>query len=250
MKTSNIILAAGILITMGLMTYGMGQAKAKLEESIIKASGNRIERVYDLPSFSKINLRDNVECTLIKSDKQQVTVEMDEAVLDLLQVKVSGEEFLGFDLEGYGDFGLIKVTIHYTDLSQLTVKSAKCSGEIIADSLTHLYVISGSEIDATLKAEYCNVLLQDGSKASLRGTCNSLNAVTESGSNLEADELLVNTCTSVAKSGSRSKVNVSAILYATAESGGNISYLGSPEMKGLVTKSGGTVSKVEEGTSL
>jgi hypothetical protein len=246
MKTSNKIIIAGVLIVMVIMAIAEGRAKSTLVESYIKPSGNMVEKTYDLAKFSKINLRDNVHCTLKKADKQMVKVEMDEAWLAKLKVSVSSDEFLGFDLDGFGETGTIKVTIHYTDLSMLTLKNAKCSGEIIADSMTHITVIAGSELNATLKTDYSNLLLQSGAQVTLEGKCTSLNTRAESGSNLTASKLLVETCSAAVYSGAQSELNVSKSLKATAHSGGYISYLGSPEVKGLEVKSGGEVKKVEE----
>lgn len=191
-----------------------------------------------------------MECTLIKSDKQLVRVDMDEAWVDMLEVSVSGDEFLGFDLESHGQGVPIKVTIHYTELSQLTIKDASCKGEIVMDSLTHLYVISGSQLDASMDTKYCNLLMQSGSEVKLGGYCTSLKSQSESGSMLTADKLFVEDCIAAVESGASSKLNVSKTLTATAKSGGNISYVGSPEMKGLEAQSGGTVKKIEEGTAL
>jgi len=246
MKTSNKIIIAGALIMMGIITIGIVSAKSVFKESYTIPTGNRIEKTYDLAKFSKINLRDNVECTLKKSDKQLVKVEIDEAWLDKLKVSVSGDEFLGFDLDGFGKTGPIKVTIHYTDLSMLTIKNAKCSGEIIADSMTHVTVIAGSELNATLKTDYSNLLLQSGAQVILEGKCTSLNTRAESGSDLDASKLLVETCSAAVYSGARCKLNVINVLKATAQSGGDISYLGNPEMNGLDVKSGGAVNKLEE----
>jgi len=250
MKTSNKILIAGLLVTMVLIAIGASRIKGKLEELAIKPTGNVVEKTYDLTKFSKLNLRDNIEYTLIKAEEQMVKVEMDEVWVDKLSVKISGDEHLGFDLEGYANVGQIKATIYYTDLSMLTIKNASCKGDIVSDSLTHLVVISGADLDATLDAKFCNLLMQSGARATLIGTCGNLISVSESGSDLEAEKLIADTCSSVAKSGSRSRLNVTSVMYATAESGGNISYIGSPEMKGLVTKSGGSVEKIEEGSAL
>lgn len=246
MKTSNKIIIAGVLIVMVVMAISVIRAKSTFEESYIKPSGNRVEKIYDLSKFSKINLRYNVQCTLVKADKQMVKVEMDEAWLDKLKVSVSGDEFLGFDLEGFGQTGPIKVTIHYTDLSMLTLKNARCSGEIIADSMTHITVIAGSQLDALLNSEYSNLLLQSGSEVTLQGKCTSLSTRAESGSVLKANKLLVETCSAAVYSGAQSELNVSKSLKATAHSGGYISYLGNPEMKGLEVKTGGEVKKEEE----
>ncbi len=246
MKTSNKIIIAGALILMIVMAIAVGKAKSKFTESYIKPSGNVVEKTYDLAKCSKINLRDNVECTLVKADKQMVKVEIDEAWLDKLKVSVSGDEFLGFDLEGLGETGPIKVTIHYTDLSMLTLKNAKCSGEIIADSMTHITVIAGSELDAMLNTDYSNLLLQSGAQVKLQGKSTSLITRAESGSDLKASKLMVDNCTAAVYSGAQSKLNVSKSLKAEAHSGGDISYLGNPEMNGLEVKSGGEVKKVEE----
>lgn len=91
MKTSNIIILVGLLLAMGAIAVGASTAKSKLEESIINPTGNIVEKTYELAMFSKINLRDNIECTLIKADKQRVKVEMDEAWVDKLSVNVSEE---------------------------------------------------------------------------------------------------------------------------------------------------------------
>lgn len=246
MKTSNKIIVAGVLIVMIVMAISVFKAKSEFTNAYIKPSGKVVEKTYDLAKFSKINLRDNVECTLVKAEKQMVKVEMDEAWLDKLKVSVSGDEFLGFDLEGFGDPGPIKLTIHYTDLSMLTLKNAKCSGEIIADSMTHITVIAGSQLVASLNAQYSNLLLQSGSETSLKGKCNTLYTRAESGAQLNAKNLDVETCNAAVYSGAQSKLKVSKSLEATAHSGGYISYLGSPEMKGLEVKSGGEVKKEEE----
>jgi hypothetical protein len=250
MKTSNIVIIGGMLIAMGAIAIGASKVKLRLEESIIQPTGNIVEKTYDLAAFSKINLRDNIECTLVKADEQMVKVEMDEAWVDRLSVKVSGDEYLGFDVDGFGKKEQIKVTIHYTDLTQLTVKSARCTGEIVTDSLTHLYVIDGANLNASMDTKYCNLLMQSGSEARLKGKCQKLISVSESGANLRADKLLVEECTAKVESGAMSKLNVNKTLDATAISGGNISYIGNPEIKGLVVKSGGTVGKVEVGSSL
>lgn len=246
MKTSNKIIIAGVLIVMVVMAISVIRAKSSFEESYIKPTGKVVEKTYDLAKFSKINLRDNVECTLVKADKQMVKVEMDEAWLDKLKVSVSGDEFLGFDLEGFGEAGPIKVTIHYTDLSMLTLKNARCSGEIIADSMTHITVIAGSELDATLNTQYSYLLLQSGSQVSLQGKSKTMYLQSESGSSLTASKLEVDSCSASVYSGAQAKLNVSNSLKATAHSGGVISYMGNPEMKGLEVKSGGEVKKEEE----
>jgi hypothetical protein len=92
--------------------------------------------------------------------------------------------------------------------------------------------------------------MQSGSEARLKGKCQKLISVSESGANLRADKLLVEECTAKVESGAGTKLNVNKTLDATAISGGNISYLGNPEIKGLVVKSGGTVDKMEVGSSL
>jgi|TARA_B110000090_G_C13386918_1_gene448030 hypothetical protein len=249
MKTSNIVIIVGMLIAMGAIAIGASKVKLRLEESIIQPTGNIVEKTYDLAAFSKINLRDNIECTLVKADEQMVKVEMDEAWVDRLSVKVSEDEFLGFDVEGFGKKEQIKVTIHYTDLSQLTVKSARCTGEIVTDSLTHLYVIDGANLNASMDTKYCNLLMQSGSQANLSGICTSLRTQSESGSMLFAEKLMVEKCIAIVESGAKSELSVSTKLNATAKNGGSISYKGSPEVKELV-ESGGTVSKEEEGSAL
>jgi len=245
MKTSNKILAAGILVVMVLMAIGMGKAKSILTKSMIKPSGNVIERTYDVAAFSKINLTNNIECTLKKADTQLVKVEIDEAFIEKLSVNVSGEGYLGFDFDGFVPSEPIKITIHYTELSKLTLKNANCTGEIIADSISHLFVIAGSNLNATMQTSYCNLMTSSGSTASLNGSCTSLNSNSKSGGEIEATDLKTDHCIAVASSGGRSKLNVSKTLSATAKSGGNISYLGNPEMTGLEVKSGGSVSKQE-----
>jgi hypothetical protein len=250
MKTSNIVIIVGMLIAMGAIAIGASKVKLRLEESIIQPTGNIVEKTYDLAAFSKINLKDNIECTLVKADEQMVKVEMDEAWVDRLSVKVSGDGFLGFDLEGFGKTGPIKVTIHYTDLSMLTLKNASCTGEIIADSIEQLYLIGGSVLDARMETTYSRILVQSGSDATLKGKCTKLNIQSESGSDVHADELLVDYCIAKVESGAGTKLNVNKTLDATAISGGNISYLGNPEIKGLVVKIGGTVDKMEVGSSL
>jgi hypothetical protein len=111
-------------------------------------------------------------------------------------------------------------------------------------------MIDGANLNASMDTKYCNLLMQSGSEARLKGKCQKLISVSESGANLRAGKLLVEECTAKVESGAMSKLNVSTSLSATAESGGNISYSGSPEMKALETNSGGSVDKIKEGSAL
>jgi len=102
---------------------------------------------------------------------------------------------------------------------------------------------SGADLHLDISAANLSCDVSSGSGANLKGTAAIFTATASSGADIKALELVTDSSTLNASSGSDIKVTVNKVLKATASSGGDITYKGNP---GSVTKdksSGGDVSQ-------
>ncbi len=83
-----------------------------------------------------------------------------------------------------------------------------------------------------------------GSQMKLSGKASSLKADASSGSELDAQELLVLNCNAEASSGAEITVNVKQQLESHVSSGGNINYYGDPVSVNKNKSHSGSVNKM------
>lgn len=242
MKTSNLILLIIVVVLMTFITITMYQVKSMLSQNVVEASGDTVEKTYDVDPFQKIQVTSGIMCQLKKADEPLVIANLDEAYVDILTIDVSENGTLMFKIDG-AIKEKIKVEVYYTDLEQLNVSSAECSGEVISDSLHLINLAAGGNLDANIEASYCNLQVSSGSEANLRGVSQSLNVAANSGADIRAADLETLECVAVATSGAHIDIKVKQSLSASANSGAQINYHGDPETTTFNTNSGGDIRK-------
>jgi len=207
-------------------------------------SGNLISEKRNTGAFTGISVGGGFDVE-IKTGPTEVLVEADDNIIKYIETDVvNGQLKIRLDDVNVNDVHL-KIYITAPQINNIT---ASASADVVAKDIlksTELIKVqssSGSEVKAELDAPEISVNASSGGELNLSGRTRNFKAVSSSGSTINAGELSSENATVDVSSGASAKVHASLTLNATASSGGNISYRGTPNVKQSVS-SGGEVDK-------
>lgn len=238
MKTTKIVLLFLVLIsTTSCMFDGFG----------IQGNRNVVRQDRSIQEeFSKIKVSQGINLYLTQGDQIDLNVEVDENILELLKTEVVGDE-----LRIYFEKNVSRTKARNVYLVATTIEGIKTSsgahvknmGSIITHKLD-LNSSSGSGLsleDIEAKEVVCSS--SSGSKIYLTGETKSFKSNASSGSHIDADKLTTKFSQADVSSGAGISTRVTDELTAHASSGGNVSYVGNPEILNKSKSSGGRITK-------
>jgi hypothetical protein len=232
----------------------------------VEGSGIVSKKAYNFSGFSKISIATGINAMVTIGKEESITVEADDNLLELIEVKVSGDELSVSLKKNVSNYKQLNVYITAKEIDGLTASSA---ANISVDSLIRTEKLvcrasSAAKINFSAKADQIeantsssgqinmdNLVAQtarfetsSGASISVtKGTTIDLFANASSGSRFSASGLESQNCDAQASSGSTMNVYVLKKLSADASSGGGVYYKGSPNVERMKTSSGGNVSK-------
>lgn len=218
-----------------------------LGASTMFAQGSKIVSIDD---FSGLKVVGNIDVELIKSDQNKADVKVITGNIDALAFTVNeeGELRVGFVLAKKQEFSnnKAKVKLYYRELSSV---KAIASAKIISKSAivtNDLKVISSADsfVSLLLKVDNLDANVNAGSTIILSGDAHNMNAKATSGSHFKAGQLYSNNVNAKALSGADMVVYSSESISAKANSGGNISYKGSPSKEDINDSVSGRIRKM------
>ena len=107
-----------LIFTVLLATHSFGQKKEKIK-------GTKIVTIvkHELEPYTEIEIEDNLEVFLIKSDKNSVEIETDENIHEVINHKIYGSTLRLNTNKDITGFKKLEVRILYTDsLKMITVR--------------------------------------------------------------------------------------------------------------------------------
>ena len=196
--------------------------------------------------FSAIKVSSGIDLYLTQGNNEEVIVKADTDIIDNIITKVkNGVLHIYFEKNMHWVWTKSRQAfVTFDDLEALTVSAgsdvySKNSFEL--ESLK-LDVSSGSDIKLEdLSAGKIMLETSSGSDAKLSGDVEFFKASASSGSDIDARDLKSRSCEVRVSSGSDAIVYVTERLDASASSGGDIRYKGSPREKDINESSGGDV---------
>ena len=183
-------------------------------------------------SFSTIETSRGLDVVITQGNTESVTVEADENLQDLIVTEVKGDVLKITTTKNIGWSATKKVFVTFDDLSKITTDSGSdvsSENTLDLDNLK-IDVSSGSHLKLTLNAENLECSTSSGGNLTLSGKANSIKASANSGSDISASNLETQIAIVHANSGANVSINTSKELTAEANSGGNISYYGNPDI--------------------
>jgi hypothetical protein len=247
MKTSNKVLLAGVIITIIGGTAMALWAKAAIKKHSLEGSGNIIEQIREVESFTGVDVSHGITVQLSQGTTAEVKVESDDNIIDHISTEVV-DNVLKIRYKN-----MIISDAHttvYVKAETLEKLRASAGSQLRGDDLVRannlsLKTSSGSVIDLNLEADTLTCKMSSGSTGDLKGKSTFMELRMSSGSTLDAKDFQSVSCTVKNSSGSESVLNVSTTLNAKASSGSIISYKGNPENVSSKESSGGSINKID-----
>ncbi|WP_027834324.1 head GIN domain-containing protein [Maritalea myrionectae] len=209
-------------------------------------------REYDFADFSKIEISESVEGSLVQSNSFSIqATAADKELLDSLVIEKTGttlkihrkEESLLKSLTSLfgGQSPKVVVTMPF-----LSAAHASAGAELMIETFSteniELLASSGADLDAKgLTAISVKADSSSGADIELAGTCDQAEFSSSSGADLDAGSLECNSVLVDASSGADASVFASDNLEANASSGADINVRGNPSTTQTNTSSGGEI---------
>jgi hypothetical protein len=214
----------GALVAIAVMLLG---AACNTE----RGSGTLVTRRIDVPSFSRLQVSDSFTVDVSVGDVEEVTVRVDDNLVGLLDIGVSGGT-LRIGVESGTDVldATMEADVTVSSLDEL--RAAGASSVRLTDPLagdTFGVSISGSSrLTGAIDIEECTIDLSGSSIADPSGTARGLEARVSGASQLDAPELTVDDLTIDLSGASLANVDATGTLSAGASGASTLRYAGSP----------------------
>ncbi|MCB0374766.1 MAG: DUF2807 domain-containing protein [Sinomicrobium sp.] len=196
-------------------------------------------------NFTVIKASEGLDVYVTQGNKTSIVVEADENIIDLIRTDINDGVLRIHTEKRIGRAKAKKVHVSLPDITRLTASSGadlESRGVITADNLV-LDCSSGADIIVTVKANEVECNASSGSDIRVSGTAETLIADASSGSDIKARDLEVKRCIAEASSGADITVNASEEISASAGSGGDVKYSGSPNVVKKNSSRSGSVKK-------
>jgi len=197
----------------------------------MSGSGNVVTRQIDVGTFSRLEVSDGFTVILAIGAPEDVTVQVDDNLVDVLDVGVSGDT-LHVGLESGTDVTDATLRANVTVSPPSMIEGSGSSTITLASPLRapslDVTLSGASRLTGTVRVDDGSLEMSGASNASLSGTAGTLD-VTESGaSGLGTRELTIDELTIDASGASGAEVSVTRLLSASASGASTIRYAGSP----------------------
>jgi len=211
-------------------------------------------QVRTVSTFSGLSVATGIKVYLTQSEKEAVAVSASNtAYRDNIITEVVDGVLKIYYKKGSNNKNIVKGSMQlqaYVSVSTLT--SLKVSSGANVETTSKLTVgdldvnlSSGANVKAALSGANIKVSQSSGAVSKFSGSAKKLVVSAESGSNFGDDGFSADVCDADASSGSSIDVTVNKELSASASSGGNIRYSGSPVVKKSAKSSGGSIKNVK-----
>jgi len=198
----------------------------------VKGNGHVITKERTLNgTFNEIKISRGLDVYLTQSDTENIKVQADENLHDIIITEIKGNVLRIYADENISYSSSQKVMVNFENISKIIATSGSdvFSTNTINAKELELKVTSGSDMELDINTETVDCKSTSGADLKLSGITNTLFAESTSGSDINAGDLISNTCNARATSGSGIIVNTKEKLYASASSGGDITYYGNPK---------------------
>ena len=148
-----------------LTTISVAQKKEKIKGSKIVTVA-----VKEIPSFENIEINDNFEVFLVKSDKPSLEIEADDNLHEVINYEVAGGTLRVSSLRDASGFKKFALRINYTSELKLITAKNESSIKALADLELENITIKNYDYSKSflnVKANYFALVLNDKSEAEI-----------------------------------------------------------------------------------
>ncbi|MGK0413643.1 MAG: hypothetical protein ACJA1B_001851 [Polaribacter sp.] len=210
-------------------------------------SGNRNVRTENrsvTESFTRVKVSTGLELYLTKGVKPKITVEADENLQDIIITEVKNGVLYIYSEKNIWKAGARKVYVTAKTLEGITATSGAevYTQETITADIIDINASSGAQMEISLDANSVETNATSGAHIYVFGLTEKHTSSATSGASIEAYKLRSKQVTARVTSGADINIYASESMSATATSGGDIDFKGSPKKISKTKNSGGSIS--------
>ena len=200
----------------------------------------------ELASFDEISIIGNIEVTLIKGEAEKAVIHTENIDPIDVGVHVSGGILKMRLLKTFQKDVKVKVELTYSSLRTIKGSAgAKITGESQIDSdILYVRAHSGAHLELQVRADELNAATYEGGVILLEGNTESQTITAATGGQYKALDLDCDRTKVKVNTGGQANVVANKALDASANTGGQIEYKGSPSEKNTKTLFSGRIKQV------
>jgi len=226
MKTIKIVLALLVCVSVSSCHFDINIGQVHGDGNVVTETRLENER------FSELKTSSGLDVYLEEGASTKVIVEADSNLQSVITTRIEGDRLIigTEDGQNIGRSKAKKVYVTYTALNKIKASSGSDVSfkNILKSEDLELDASSGAHVEVEVFSKSLYAEASSGADIRVSGKASNLNADASSGADIDAKDLYVATCTAEASSGADVTVNVKDALEASASSGGDINYYGSP----------------------
>jgi hypothetical protein len=231
------VLAGAALLLLG--TAGCG-----LDQPTITGSGSVVASPVAVGSFSRLEVGAAFHVDVTTGSTETVTLHVDENVLDLVDVHVSGDVLhIGLKPDANVNDAGLSADVTARELSGVDASGAAqvtLNGPLEA-SPVDLSASGAGQLTASLHTDHARLQLSGASHATLSGTAGALDLEASGASNLQGGGLHVEDLTVELSGASSATVAVSGTMSADVSGASSLHYTGSPSFRRREVSGGSSI---------
>ncbi len=211
----------------------------------ISGNGHVVEENRKVKDFDGIKVSRGMNVYINQGDRIKVVVKADENLLDAVITEVEDGILKVYSEARIRKSKSKKVYVTVVDIESIKSSSGSnvySSGTLKSENL-ELSCSSGANMKLEINANEVDASTSSGANMSLDGITKEFIGKSSSGANLKAGDLKTKNCQLETSSGANIWISVDGELDASASSGGNIYYYGSPKNTSIKNSSGGNIRK-------
>ncbi|GAA0871875.1 hypothetical protein GCM10009117_10210 [Gangjinia marincola] len=211
----------------------------------VRGTGEVTRITQNVPTFNSIKASAGMNVFLTQGNDQKVVVEANENLHEIIDVYVKEEALIVTTKENISFADARDVYVTFTEINSITATSGSdvSANEPLRIQTLQLVSTSGADIKLTLNSQSISAKSTSGADIVLKGKTDKIDATSTSGADINAKELIAKHANTTATSGADIVVHATETMQGTANSGGDIRYVGNPVKLNIKDGVSGSVSK-------
>lgn len=163
----------GIILALLVCFQAFSQRKPK-----IKGNKSVIDVVESLPAFNAIELNDDLDITLAKSNQEGYTLKADDNLIDVLKFKVSDSTLVISSFYKITSKKKLEITINYYELTRVTIRDGRIRmKDVIESEELTVETYGSSKLELNAETSYLKLVMEGNSSGDFNIQSDSLNIV-------------------------------------------------------------------------
>ena len=200
-----------------------------------------------LGDFNKVTAFDQIEVLLIESNENKIILNGNGSE-EVELINKNGELRIRMPLTKLLSGDNVSATLYFKNIDAIEGnEGSRISSQAVFKAIAFdIIAKEGSQIKLNLDVDKLTVRSSNGSNVNVSGKAKNQDAITNSGGELDAEDLITTQTTITANAGGEANIYATDFVDAKTRAGGNIKIYGKPKQINKKTVLGGTIKESNE----